>query len=77
MENITLDDLLQYLYKETSPEKTEAIAKALENDYSLQEKLKVMSAASKRLDALKMSPRQDTIDKIMQHAEKNIEELSH
>ncbi|MBX2888523.1 MAG: hypothetical protein KF829_07705 [Ferruginibacter sp.] len=77
MESITLDDLLQYLYKETSPEKTAAITAALEKDYNLREKLNVMAAASKRLDALKMSPRQDTIDKIMQYAEKNIEELSH
>lgn len=77
MESITLDDLLQYLYKETSPEKTAAIAAALEADYSLREKLNVMASASKRLDALRMQPRQQTIDNIMQHAAKGMEELSH
>lgn len=77
MESITLEDLLQYLYKETSPEKTAAIAAAIESDYTLREKLNVMASASKRLDALKFSPRQQTIDNIMQHAGKGVEELSH
>jgi len=77
MEKITLEDLLRYLYKETSPEKTAQVAAALENDFSLREKLSVMASASKRLDALTASPRQETINNILQYAEKGIEELSH
>jgi hypothetical protein len=78
MNSFTPEELLQYLYKETSTEKTAAIAAALESDWSLREKLEVITAATKRLDALKTSPRQQAIDNIMQYAEKAvISELSH
>lgn len=77
MQSFTLEDLVQYLYNEASPEKTAAIKLALETDYNLREKLTVMATASKRLDALSFSPRKETIDKITQYAKKNIEELSH
>jgi hypothetical protein len=77
MNSFTPEELLQYLYKETSTEKTAAIAAALESDWSLREKYEVIAAATKRLDALKTSPRQQAIDNIMQYAEKAVTELSH
>lgn len=77
MQSFTLEDLVQYMYNEASPEKMVAIKLALETDYNLREKLAVMATASKRLDALSFSPRKETIDKIIQYAKKNIEELSH
>lgn len=77
MQSFTLEDLVQYLYNESSPEKTAAIKLALETDYNLREKLAVMATASKRLDALSFAPKKETIDKILQYSKKNIEELSH
>ncbi len=77
MQSFTLEDLVQYLYNEASTEKTAAIKLALETDYNLREKLAVMATASKRLDALSFSPRKETIDKILEYAKKDIEELSH
>ena len=77
MQSFTLEDLVQYMYNEASPEKTAAIKLALETDYNLREKLAVMATASKRLDALSFSPRKETIDNILQYAKKDIEELSH
>ena len=77
MHSFTPDDLLQYLYKETSPEKTAAIKAALESDWSLREKFEVIAAGSKRLDAFKLSPRKQTIDNILNYAEKAVEELTH
>jgi hypothetical protein len=76
MHNFTPEDLLQYLYQETSPAQTAAIKAALETDWSLREKFEVITSAQKRLEALKMSPSQQTIDNILNYAEKAIAELS-
>ena len=72
MHNFTPEDLLQYLYNETSPTKTADIKAALETDWSLREKFEVISSAQQRLEPLKMSPSQQTIDNIVNYAEKAI-----
>ena len=76
MHNFTPEDLLQYLYNETSPAQSAAIKAALETDWSLREKFEVITSAQKRLEALKMSPSQQTIDNILSYAEKAVAELS-
>ena len=76
MHNFTPEDLLLYLYNETSPAQTAEIKAALESDWSLREKFEVITSAQKRLVALKMSPSQQTIDKILNYAEKAIGELT-
>jgi hypothetical protein len=38
----TPEDLVMYLYQETSPEKTAAIELALQNDWALREKLQLL-----------------------------------
>ena len=77
MHSFTPEDLLQYLYKETSIEKTAAIKAALESDWSLREKFEVISTGSKRLEKITLSPRKKTIDNILSYAEKAVEEFSH
>ena len=76
MHNFTPEDLLQYLYTETSPAQTAEIKVALETDWSLREKFEVITSAQKRLEALKMSPSQQTVDNILNYAEKAVAELS-
>ena len=76
MHNFTPEDLLQYLYDETSPAQTAAIKAALENDWSLREKFEVITSAQSKLETLKMSPSQQTIDNILNYAEKAVSELS-
>lgn len=76
MHNFTPEDLLQYLYNETSPAKTAEIKAALETDWSLREKFEVITSAQKRLEALKMSPSQQTIDNILNYAEKAVDALT-
>ena len=76
MHNFTPEDLLLYLYNETSPAQIAQIKAALETDWSLREKFEVITSAQKRLEALKMSPSQQTIDNILSYAEKAIAELS-
>ncbi len=76
MHSFTPEDLLQYLYNETSTEKTAAIKAALETNWSLREKFEVISAGAKRLETIKLSPRKKTIDNILKYAEKAVEELT-
>ena len=76
MHNFTPEDLLLYLYNETSPAQTAQIKAALETDWSLREKFEVITSAQKRLETLKMSPSQQTIDNILNYAEKAVSELS-
>jgi hypothetical protein len=49
------EDLLQFLYKETTPEMTTAIEAALKQDWTLREKLAVLKAAQDRLQTLDRS----------------------
>jgi hypothetical protein len=76
MHSFTPEDLLQYLYKETSPEKTLAIRAALETDWGLQEKLEVIKSAQQRLEHLSLSPRKKAVDNIMKYAEKSVKEIT-
>ncbi|MBK7308181.1 MAG: hypothetical protein IPI88_14935 [Chitinophagaceae bacterium] len=76
MHNFTPEDLLRYLYNETSPAQTAQIKAALETDWSLREKFEVITSAQSRLEALKMSPSQQTIDNILSYAEKAVAELT-
>lgn len=76
MHNFTPEDLLQYLYNETSPARTAEIKAALETDWSLREKFEVITSAQSRLESLKMSPSQKSIDNILSYAEKAVAELS-
>ena len=76
MHSFTQEDLLQYLYKETSPQKTQAIQAALETDYSLREKLEVITSAQQRLEKLTLSPRKKAVDNILKYAEKSEKEIT-
>jgi hypothetical protein len=76
MHNFTPEDLLQYLYNETSPAQTAQIKAALENDWSLREKFEEITSAQSQLETLKLSPSQQTIDNILNYAEKAVSELS-
>lgn len=71
MHNYSPEDLLLYLYKETSPEATAAIEDALKNDWSLREKLAVLQTSMKRLDSIKVSPRTEVILNVLKYAQKD------
>ena len=73
MTNFTLEDFVLYLYKETSPQQTIAIARALQNDWALREKLEVLTAAMKRLDKITVSPRTEVVLNVLAHAREEAE----
>ena len=66
----TPEDLLRYLYKESSPELTLAIEAALKEDWMLREKLEVLRSSSSELDTLVVSPRMEVIQRVMNYARK-------
>lgn len=68
MHNYSPEDLLLYLYKETSPDATAAIDKALEEDWTLREKLAVLKTSMERLDSITVSPRTEVILNVLRHA---------
>jgi len=68
MHNFTPEDLILYLYKETSPEATAAIEKALEEDWTLREKLTVLKTSTERLNSISVSPRTEIILNVLRYA---------
>ena len=74
-DSFTSEDLLQYLYKETSVEKTVEIKTALETDWALREEFNQLAVSKEMLDSVKVpSPRQQVLDNILKYAEKSVEE---
>ena len=76
MTNFTPEDLLQYLYKETSNNETAAIEAALQKDWTLREKLTVLKTSMQRLDKIVVSPRTEVVLNVLSYArEKSTEEV--
>jgi hypothetical protein len=76
MHSFTSEDLLQYLYGETSKEKSAAIKAALQNDWSLQEKLNLLSLTKDELSSVSFSPSSASVNNILKYAEKSVEEFT-
>jgi hypothetical protein len=66
----TPEDLLLYLYKESSPELTLAIEAALKEDWMLREKLEVLRSSHNVLDTVTIAPRMEVIMRVMNYARK-------
>ena len=76
MTNFTPEDLLLYLYKETSPQQTADIEEALKKDWTLREKLDVLKTSMQRLDKIVVSPRTEVVLNVLNNArEKSTEEV--
>jgi hypothetical protein len=68
MHKYSPEDLLLYLYKETSLEQTAAMDEAIRNDWALREKFLVMQKAKERLDNMISSPRAESVINILNYA---------
>lgn len=64
----TPEDLVMYLYHESTPEKTAAIEVALQNDWTLREKLEVLQKAVTTLDKSLVSPRTEAVLNVLNYA---------
>jgi hypothetical protein len=75
MQSITSEDLLLYLYGETSSQQSKTIATALQHDWDLKEKYDLLKGSMNQLDEVSYAPEQKTIDSILAYAHKSVEEL--
>lgn len=75
MTHITPDDLVRYLYDETSEQKSELIREALETDMNLRETFNALLLSKKNLEETNLSPRPEAVDKILQYAAKQANHL--
>ena len=71
MHNYSPEELIQYLYKETTPETTAAIEQALQQDWTLREKLAVLKTSMERLNSITQSPRTETVLAILKYASRD------
>lgn len=70
MHQYSPEDLIRYLYKETSPETTADIELALQKDWTLREKLTVLKTSMDRLHSITESPRTEVVLNILKYAAK-------
>jgi len=70
MANFTPEDLLLYLYKETSAKQSAEIEAALKKDWTLREKLNVLKTSMQRLNKIKENPRTEVVLNVLNYARK-------
>jgi hypothetical protein len=76
MHNFTQEDLLLFLYSETSTSKSAEIKAALETDWNLKEEFELLQSAHNQLKTIKHSPSSKTINNILNYAEKSVPALA-
>lgn len=76
MHSFTPEDLIQYIYNETSTQKSAAIKVALDTDWNLREKYDEIMSAHKSLEKVTLSPRKKAVDNILAYAEKSVRHLT-
>ena len=72
MQSFTPEDMLLYLYNETSPELTVAIEETLKKDWALREKMDVLKTSMQRLTKITESPRTEVVLNILNYARKKV-----
>jgi hypothetical protein len=70
----TPEELIQYLYKETSPARTAQIEEALQHDWTLREKLEVLKNTLKVIDRPLESPRTEAVMNVLNYARESVTE---
>jgi len=74
----TPEDLLLYLYKESSPELTAAIEAALKEDWTLREKMQNLQVSVNQLEKTVVSPRMEVVLNVLNYArETAVESVQH
>lgn len=73
MSIFTPEDLLLYLYKETSPEQNAAIEAALKQDWALGQKLATLQESIQQLEQPLESPRTEVVLNVLSYAREAVE----
>ena len=70
MTKITPEELVRYLYNETSEKKTALIKTALQTDWGLRVAYEKLLSAQQSLHEVTLSPRPETVNKILEYGSK-------
>lgn len=70
MTTITQEDLIRYLYGETSEKKTEAIKLGLQKDWKLKDSLDQLAITHQALQGLETKPGEDVVNRILKYGAK-------
>ena len=70
----TPEELIQYLYKETSPARTAQIEEVLQHDWTLREKLEVLKNTLLLIDRPLESPRTEAVMNVLNYARESVSE---
>lgn len=68
MDIYTPENMIRYLYNETSPEESAAMRLALETDWVLREKFDILKQSLEDLNSLYRAPRSKAIQAILRYA---------
>ena len=68
MSIFTPEDLILYLYQETSPHETASIKEALANDWALQQKFNVIETSVNQLTTELYAPRAEAVLNVLNYA---------
>ncbi len=68
MYTYTENDLIQFIYKETSMEESQRIAEAIQRDAELQEKFLELRDSSRKLPKVSFAPSKDSIRNILDYS---------
>ncbi len=68
MSIFTPEDLILYVYKETSPSDTASITDAIANDWALQQKFNVIETSVQQLTTELYTPRAEVILNVLNYA---------
>lgn len=74
MKNFKEEELIMYLYKDSTPALNKAIEKAIQEDAELKQKVEILQRSKNQLDKVKLkSPSKKSIKAIMDYAKKRAE----
>lgn len=74
---ITQNDLLRFIYRETTDTENDRILLAIENDWSLKEQFELLLSDYAALEKVKFQPSKNCIDAILQYSRKTASVGSH
>lgn len=74
--NFTQEDLIRFIYQETSQEENVAILKALEKQYELREELSVLLETMQILNSIQYNPSDSVIKILNEEASSSSFEMS-
>ena len=76
MYKFTSEDLVQFLYRDTSADKIAAIHEELNNNWPLNEEYQQLLEGKRMLQNFRRSPRKSTLENILRYAEHSIGEVA-